>query len=171
MIHSIKVWIDARAVNVIAEQCFSNITRNAVNSVRFFLGIDDEIDDLLAKEEEDDNDDENEAGKSKANKQKELRAKLNGPKVKKQTKKVKREMKNAAKELKKLSEGASTDGKVVVDQSKDAGARKRKALPRFPAIELIHDPLAFIERLFKIVKAKVRRKKTLLGEIKTLTIR
>lgn len=96
-------------MNVIAEQCFSSITRNAVNAVRFFLGIDDEIDDLLAKEEDDDNDDENEGAKSKMEKQKELRAKLNGPKVRKQTKKVKREIKNAAKELKKMTEGGGVE--------------------------------------------------------------
>ncbi|KAI8575368.1 hypothetical protein K450DRAFT_262117 [Umbelopsis ramanniana AG] len=48
-----NVWNDAKTVNVIAEACFSPITKIAVTAIQFFLGNNDDQDD--------DSDDENDA--------------------------------------------------------------------------------------------------------------
>ena len=47
-----RIWTDARTVNVIATACISNESRLVKTGIRFFLGIEQLIDDDEANEDE-----------------------------------------------------------------------------------------------------------------------
>ncbi len=138
-----RVWTDARTVNVIASACFSTIARNAVVAMKFFLGIDVEIDKM--QEEVDDEEltgtIQNATMSEKIAKDKEA--------AKEVLRSGKRYQKNHAKKtrsrllgLKALQEGSNNN-------TIDTAEIKRLTSPRFPAIEMINDPQGFVERLFK----------------------
>lgn len=154
-----RVWTDARAVNVVAEACFSHIPRNAVAAARFFLGIDEEIDELLAKEEDDDEDEDDEPtgpggkkGGKQTSKSNKLRSSLKAPKIAKVTKKRMRLRRKTVAMLKRLEHQQSNTVLVL-----KTGEAKRMHAPRFPAIDLIHDPHNFAERLLRVVRNSTER--------------
>ncbi|KAH9256642.1 hypothetical protein BASA81_005146 [Batrachochytrium salamandrivorans] len=149
-----RVWNDARAVNVVADACFSKLNRNAVAAARFFLGIDNEIDEMLAEEEEDEEEKQmlSMSGKKARTKAVQLRAKLQMTgQVSKKTNRKKRLREKTMKELKRIENGP---GASAMPTSAEG---KRLYAPRFPAIELIFDPQSFVERLFKHVSTSNER--------------
>ena len=124
-----KVWTDARTVNVIANACFSDVPKVATGAMRFFLGIDQQIDAL--------ENDEDSVEREK------FLAEL--PKVKKTqhaklTRKRKRQMERAVKKVKKHR---------MKMRDKEAGEETMESKVLLKAIEMIHDPQSFTERLFK----------------------
>ena len=124
-----KVWTDARTVNVIANACFSDVPKVATGAMRFFLGIDQQIESL-------ENDDE-------AQERQKFEAEL--PKVKKRqhakmTRKRKRQMERAVRKVKKHR---------MKMRGKEMGEETAESKVLLKAIEIIHDPQSFTEKLFK----------------------
>ena len=122
-----RVWTDARTVNVISTACFATDSRLVVTGLRFFLGIDELIDDDEANVEG-----EKERGEA-AMKTLEKKGKKNVSK-------------NTGKKQKKL-EKAKNKAKRILN-----GDKQRTIGPRFPAIQLINDPQSFAEKLFARLK-------------------
>ena len=126
-----RVWIDTRTVNVIAEACFSKITKNVVVAIEFFLGIDRQIDADIAEQ--------------KALAQREIEQMgATSASIGSFSKKTRARLRKKEKIEKK--------GKKAPKILLNAETRRIEA-PRFPAIDMINDPQGFAERLFKRLKS------------------
>ncbi|CAG0879079.1 unnamed protein product [Cyprideis torosa] len=117
------VWKDAKTVNVIAETCFSSITKMMVGGLQFFLGKDE---DLKDPDSESDSDEEGKAGVNAAN----IREVMHASKCNKKSRKRKKQMARVKRMMKK--------------------AKQKEKAPsfNFSAFHLIHDPQDFSEKLF-----------------------
>ena len=121
-----RVWNDERTVNVIAEACFSEVQKVSIGAMRFFLGVEQEME----RRENDEDELERKVFMSELpSSKKRQHSKL--------TRKRKRQMERAAKKVKKF-------------RAKEKNARNPK--PLFRAIEIINNPQGFAERLFKHLK-------------------
>jgi len=121
-----RVWNDERTVNVIADACFSDTPKVAGAAMRFFLGIEQQMDQIEVYEE----------AAERALFESEL------PNAKKRqhskmTRKRKRQMERATNKVKKK-------------RQKMQGEKDPQLL--FKAIEMVNDPQGFAERLFKGLK-------------------
>ncbi len=118
-----RIWTDARTVNVIATACISNESRLVKTGIRFFLGIEQLIDDDEANEDEE---------QERASYAQEVLAKKTRIVHKKTGKRMRAKKK------------AEMKAKKVLNAEEE-----RKIGPRFPAIQLINDPQGLAEKLFK----------------------
>ncbi len=118
-----RIWTDARTVNVIATACISNESRLVKTGIRFFLGIEQLIDDDEANEDEE---------QERASYAQEVLAKKTRIVHKKTGKRMRAKRK------------AEMKAKKVLNAEEE-----RKIGPRFPAIQLINDPQGLAEKLFK----------------------
>ena len=118
-----RIWTDARTVNVIATACISEEPRLVITGIKFFLGIEQLIDDDEANEDEE---------HEKASHAQEVLAKKTRTVHKKTGKRMRAKRK------------AEMKAKKVLNSEEE-----RKIGPRFPAIQLINDPQGFAEKLFK----------------------
>ena len=114
-----RVWTDEKTVHVISLACFSPHTRIMVAALRFFLGL--PFYDDEAEEEEEERGTKNLSRKAVALKAEAMKG------VVKRRKKRQREIKRATRRLNRDSHAQHTD---------------------VEALQLIHDPQAFAERLF-----------------------
>ncbi|KGB76985.3 protein SDA1 [Cryptococcus deuterogattii R265] len=115
------VWTDAKTVSIVSLAAFHPNTKVQSAALHFFLGSENE--------DEDDSDDEDEVGEARRDVRKmEHRMEVSRGKRKKE-KQVKQLKKEASKKRKKRAEGAG-------------------ATPNFPALELLHDPQTFGEKLY-----------------------
>ena len=120
-----RVWTDAKTVNVIASACFSPRVRILVTALRFFLGLSFYDDD-----EQQDSDEEQE---KKAQSRRQL-TDMKG--VVKRRKRRERQVKRAVKKL-----------------QHDRRSRSEQQHSDVAAIQLLHDPQAFAERLFSRLRS------------------
>ncbi|RXG62333.1 Protein SDA1-like protein [Armadillidium vulgare] len=92
-----QVWNDAKTVNIIASACFSKITKVMVAAVKFFVSVDDELDESSDSESEDD---------MPSLQQVRLAARVNKKKTKniKKEEKVKKALKNKQKKNKQKAQ-------------------------------------------------------------------
>ncbi|KAN0011775.1 hypothetical protein ACTFIU_007342 [Dictyostelium citrinum] len=120
-----KIWHDTKTVNVISNGVFSKNSKILITTLNFFLHIDNP--DKPDEEEED------EAIKEK-------RAKDNFRK------------KSLAHRVGKKTKGRITRlAKSKVDLKKAKQEEDNKLQPNFPAIELIHDPQGYCDKLFNVL--------------------
>ncbi|KAM9983902.1 hypothetical protein ACTFIY_000633 [Dictyostelium cf. discoideum] len=120
-----KIWHDTKTVNVISNGVFSKNSKILITTLNFFLHIDNP--DKPDEEEED------EAVKEK-------RAKDNFRK------------KSLAHRVGKKTKGRITRlAKSKVDLKKAKQEEDNKLQPNFPAIELIHDPQGYCDKLFNVL--------------------
>ncbi|GAM26493.1 hypothetical protein SAMD00019534_096680, partial [Acytostelium subglobosum LB1] len=121
-----KIWHDTKTVNVICNGVFSKNTKIVATTLNFFLHIDN-------PDKKDDSDVEESKQQDAAKRN--MKAAALAHKVAKKTKsRVKR------------AEKAKTDYKKLME------ANEKKSDPNFPAIELIHDPQTYAERLFSVLR-------------------
>ena len=137
-----RIWTDAKTVNVVASACFSKHEKIVVSGVHFFLGIDQQID-SLEEEEEEQKEEAKVAQMGEKGKIDSVLKKRNA--MKHHSKRTRARVRKEQKEEKAL--------KRVLTAKMNAVEQKRAVAPRFPAIELMNDPQAFVERLFKQLKA------------------
>eukprot|EP01117_Protostelium_nocturnum_P009869 TRINITY_DN3518_c0_g3_i2.p1 TRINITY_DN3518_c0_g3~~TRINITY_DN3518_c0_g3_i2.p1 ORF type:complete len:598 (-),score=268.80 TRINITY_DN3518_c0_g3_i2:559-2352(-) len=122
-----KIWNDIKTVNAISTGLFTKNSKIITAALEFFLG----------SPELEDSDDEEEDEAQKTKKQKKVHQKLKiGKKTRGTTKKLEKELKRLAK-------------------SKEKGAEKYKV--NFPAIELIHDPQGYGERVFNALRKSTEK--------------
>ncbi|KAN0043117.1 hypothetical protein ACTA71_010754 [Dictyostelium dimigraforme] len=120
-----KIWHDTKTVNVISNGVFSKNSKILITTLNFFLHIDNP--------DKPDEEDEEEAIKEK-------RAKDNFRK------------KSLAHRVGKKTKGRITRlAKSKVDLKKAKQEEDNKLQPNFPAIELIHDPQGYCEKLFNVL--------------------
>ncbi|KYQ89192.1 SDA1 domain-containing protein [Tieghemostelium lacteum] len=121
-----KVWHDTKTVNVISNGVFSKNSKIIITTLNFFLHIDnpDRVD----------SDDENEASKKDKAKEKYRKSSLS-LKVGKKTKSRQTRLNKTKSDFKKAKE-----------------EELKKLNPNFPAIELIHDPQGYCEKLFNLLQ-------------------
>ncbi|KAK5575873.1 hypothetical protein RB653_007007 [Dictyostelium firmibasis] len=120
-----KIWHDTKTVNVISNGVFSKNSKILITTLNFFLHIDNP--------DKPDEDDEEEAVKEK-------RAKDNFRK------------KSLAHRVGKKTKGRVTRlAKSKVDLKKAKQEEENKYQPNFPAIELIHDPQGYCDKLFNVL--------------------
>ncbi|EGC37656.1 hypothetical protein DICPUDRAFT_149732 [Dictyostelium purpureum] len=120
-----KIWHDTKTVNVISNGIFSKNSKIIITTLNFFLHIDNPD-----KEDEEDVEDA----------QKEQRAKDNYRK------------KSLSNRVGKKTKGRQTRlSKSKVDLKKAKQNEEKKGQPNFPAIELIHDPQGYCDKLFNVL--------------------
>lgn len=122
-----QIWNDAKTVNVIANACFSKVTKVVAMALQFFLGKDVERE----SENESSSDDDD-----KKNEQQILLGLRVGKKTRKREKRSNRALKAIRKEKKKSNKSSSGEN----------------GTPHFSALFLIYDPHDFAEKLFKLVE-------------------
>ncbi|KAJ1984676.1 Severe Depolymerization of Actin [Dimargaris verticillata] len=115
------IWDDAKTANIIAEACFSPVTKIMVAAVQFFLGNDDNLDD-------------GEDGSDSEAEQEPL------PNI--------RKMQHSAKVGKKKKSKARLYDKALARVRKGNSANGKAGVCNFSAIHLLHDPQSFTERLY-----------------------
>ena len=121
-----RVWTDGKTVSVLVTACFSPHIKIAVTALRFFLGLQ-----FYDEEEEDSDADESKQGTKRHG----LALKAEAMKgVVKRRKKRERQIKRATRRLQR-------------------DANRRTVHTDVAAIELIHDPQAFAERLFSRLRS------------------
>eukprot|EP01132_Coremiostelium_polycephalum_P002434 gene2434-3004_t len=120
-----KIWHDAKTVNVIKDGLFSKNSKIIITTLNFFLHIDnpDKVD----------SDDEEEAGKETRAKEKFRKMSLSN-RVGKKTKGRKTRLSKSKMDLKKVRQ-----------------EEENKTQPNFPAIELIHDPQGYCDKIFNML--------------------
>ncbi|KAJ1971415.1 Severe Depolymerization of Actin [Dimargaris xerosporica] len=115
------IWDDAKTANIIAEACFSPVTKIMVAAVQFFLGNDD-------------NPDDGEDGSDSEAEQEPL------PNI--------RKMQHCAKVGKKKKSKTRQYDKALARVRKSNAADNKAGGCNFSAIHLLHDPQSFTERLY-----------------------
>ncbi len=118
-----RIWSDANTVNVVANAVFHKSSRITVAALKFFMGHDDVDSDV-------DSDEEEEASMELATREDIYKAFKKGTKASKRKKQLK--LKRAQMAMKKLQKAHQDKGKTY----------------SFTAIQLLHDPQGFGERLF-----------------------
>jgi protein SDA1 len=121
-----RVWLDARTVNVLATACLSDKMKVSVGALRFFLGIEERMEELEEEEK----------------KEEEKRLESGGGNVvieKIHSKKTRAKAREILQARKKMIKGK----KQLANKAPE---------PRFPAIDLVYDPQGFVEKLFKKLK-------------------
>ncbi|KAH9066597.1 protein required for actin cytoskeleton organization and cell cycle progression [Lactarius vividus] len=116
------VWDDAKSVAIVAAGCFHPVTKVQSASLHFFLGGDEE-----SEGSEDESEDDTVDVKSLEHKRE-----------------VKKKTRSGDKKMRKVL-------KAAVESTK----RKRKGAgntPNFPAIQLLHDPQSFGEKLYELLQ-------------------
>ena len=136
-----RIWTDAKTVNVVASACFSKHEKIVLTGIHFFLGIDQQID-SLEEEEEEQKEEDKVAQMGEQGKADRVLKKRNA--MKHHSKRTRARVRKEQKEEKAL--------KRVLTAKMNAVEQKRAVAPRFPAIELLNDPQAFVEKLFKKLK-------------------
>ncbi|KAJ1821133.1 Severe Depolymerization of Actin [Coemansia sp. RSA 2599] len=153
-----NIWTDAKAINVIAQACFSPITKVMMTAVQFFLHPqkpdgDDDSDSEAEKTPE------KAATKSSAN----FRLIQHMTNVNKKTKARMRALERAARLQKRTQ--AKKDGQILdYDEEDDEAANKKKKKKaqmsaNFDVLSLIHDPQGFAEKLFARVQSSAKATK------------
>jgi protein SDA1 len=122
-----KVWTDARTVNMIGKACLSPSTRVSVAAINFFLGIETKM-----HEDEDE-----EKATEKAPQEIDYHA---------HSKKTKKRQRHVQKQVEQ-------NAKLRRENQKQTGAN----VPLFPAIQMLHDPQALAEKLFKKLRQSGER--------------
>ncbi|THD22029.1 Protein required for actin cytoskeleton organization and cell cycle progression [Fasciola hepatica] len=118
----LNVWNDSRTANLIADACLAKRKKVYAPAVRFFLGQD------VAADEKD-SDSESESDTQKETKIKQLRLGHRvGCKTKRREKRLERNIKN-------------------VEKAEERKSSKQNSLTNLAAINLLHDPQTFAERL------------------------
>ena len=121
-----RIWNDQQTVNIVADGCFAKEMKICVASLRFFLGIENDI----AKEDEKEEEDYEDYGFSKS------------MKIHQHSKKTKSRIRHNNEVEKK---------KKKMRQRKAMGGKARK--PLLKAIELVRDPQSFAEKLFRVLRS------------------
>ncbi|KAJ1666020.1 Severe Depolymerization of Actin [Coemansia sp. RSA 1813] len=138
-----NIWTDAKAVNVIAQACFSPITKIMVTAVQFFLSP------RKKSKDGDESESETEEGQKESRSRRSIQLVLHQSKINKKTKHRKRllEKANRARKLNQArDEGILNDDE---DDYNGDNKGKSKAPPvSFDVLSLIHDPQGFSEKLF-----------------------
>jgi protein SDA1 len=121
-----RIWTGARTVNAVADVCLSKRSTLSRTACRFFLGIDHLIDADQAEEDEDD---------QKIVKHAKMLSERTGS-VSKKTRSSKRKKAKQIKKAKKI-------------QQKQNAEDQRLDNPRWPAIDLLHDPQGFVDKMYR----------------------
>ena len=124
-----RIWTGARTVNAVASVCLSKDSGLARAGVRFFLGIDHLID---ADQDEEDDETRDLVAHAK------MLSERTGS-VSKKTRSRKRRKAAAITKAKKIQQKMSAEEKRLDDV-------------RWPAIDLLHDPQGFVDKLYKRVR-------------------
>eukprot|EP00924_Labyrinthula_sp_SR-Ha-C_P008208 snap_masked-scaffold_11-processed-gene-6.25-mRNA-1 protein AED:0.28 eAED:0.29 QI:0/-1/0/1/-1/1/1/0/720 len=143
-----RILIDGKTVNVIASGLKLKTTKLVRVCVGYFLGIDEAID-SLEQDEADEREEQFAAsagGKNGENILQLLQKKKNARRHSKKTRAKERLDKKETKLLLKYKRDAHAQQLATMGNLAEV---KRKAEPRFAAIELINDPLSLVEVLFK----------------------
>ncbi|KAJ2371456.1 Severe Depolymerization of Actin, partial [Coemansia sp. RSA 2603] len=144
------IWTDAKAVNVIAQACFSPITKIMMTAVQFFLHPQKQSSDGDGSGSEGEDDKDKPAKTSSVN----LRLVQHMSNVNRKTKSRQRALERATRLQRRMQ--AKRDGRIVdSDEEEDAASKKSRkkrqaaqAALRFDVLSLIHDPQGFVEKLF-----------------------
>ncbi|KAJ2744366.1 Severe Depolymerization of Actin [Coemansia sp. BCRC 34301] len=144
-----NIWTDAKAVNVIAQACFSPITKVMMTAVQFLLNP------QRRSGDNDDSDSEAENGGSTKKKFVNIQMIQHQSNVNKKTKYRTRVMSRVAaahrrEQAKKLGQLPTSDDE---DDDEVSGGKKKKRnagkpVVNFDVLSLIHDPQGFVEKLF-----------------------
>ncbi|KAJ2232309.1 Severe Depolymerization of Actin [Coemansia sp. RSA 485] len=147
-----NIWTDAKAINVIAQACFSPITKVMMTAVQFFLHP------QKPDSGNDDSDSETEKTPEKAATKSSTNYRLvqHMTNVNKKTKARMRALERAARLQKRTQ--AKKDGQIIdYDEEDDATSKKNKkkaqSSANFDVLSLIHDPQGFAEKLFARVQS------------------
>eukprot|EP00946_MAST-07B_sp_MAST-7B-sp1_P004381 g4381.t1 len=124
-----RVWMGARTVNAVAGVCLSKDSSLARAAVRFFLGIDH----LIDADQEDEDDETRELV---------AHAKMLSERTGSVSKKTRARKRRKAREI--------TKAKKI--QQKMTAEDRRLDDVRWPAIDLLHDPQGFVDKLYKRVR-------------------
>ena len=153
-----RVWDGARAVNIIAQAVFSAKAKVSLAAVHFFLGIEEAMADVVDSDDDDEDD-----GKAAAMLQRKTQMDLRSINYHQHAKKTRANMRKTRKALKKrkklIHQKVIRDGGIAAAELEAAREKKLERAhadmvnhARFPALELIHDPQAFVEKLFARLK-------------------
>jgi len=121
-----KIWHDTKTVNVISTGVFSKNAKILVTTLKFFLHVDNP--------DKKDDDEEEQATKEQKAKDKMRKMSLS-MRVGKKTKGRKSRLVKSKTDLKKAK-----------------SEEESKSLPNFPAIELLHDPQGYCDKLFNVLQ-------------------
>ncbi|KAJ2547884.1 Severe Depolymerization of Actin, partial [Coemansia sp. RSA 1933] len=135
-----NIWTDAKAVNVIAQACFSPITKIMVTAVQFFLSP------QKKSKDGDESDSEAEEGQKESMSRKNIQQVMHQSKINKKTKHRKRLLEKANR-ARKLNQ-AREEGTLKEDDDAEPNGKKKGAPVAFDVLSLIHDPQGFAEKLF-----------------------
>ncbi len=125
-----RIWTGARTVNAVAGVCLSKRSVLSRAAVRFFLGIDHLIDADMQEEDEE-------------SRELVAHAKMISERTGSVSKKTRSRKRRKARELSKAKK---------VQQQMLTGEDKRLENVRWPAIDLLHDPQGFSEKLYRKVR-------------------
>jgi len=154
-----RVWDGARTVNIIAQAVFSSKAKVSLAAVHFFLGIEEAMSNVVDSDEDEEDD-----GKLAAARQRKSQMNLASIDFHSYSKKTRSRMRKTRKALKKrkklihakvIRDGGIAGAELEAAREKKRAQAERDVLnhSRFPALELIHDPQAFAEKLFARLKA------------------
>ncbi|KAJ1906371.1 Severe Depolymerization of Actin [Coemansia sp. IMI 209127] len=137
-----NIWTDAKAVNVIAQACFSPITKIMVTAVQFFLSP------QKKSKDGDESESETEEGQKESRSRRNIQQVLHQSKINKKTKHRKRLLEKATR-ARRLNQ-AREEGTLKEDDADETNlSGKGKGPPvAFDVLSLIHDPQGFAEKLF-----------------------
>ena len=121
-----RIWTGARTVNAVADVCLSKRSTLSRTAVRFFLGIDHLID---ADQAEEDDDEKAIVAQAK------VISERTGS-VSKKTRSSKRRKAKFQKKAKKIQQKMNAEDQRLDD-------------PRWPAIDLLHDPQGFADKMYR----------------------
>ena len=126
------MWNDTNTVNIVAQACLSDFAKISVGGIRFFLGINREMIQLEEQEEEA----RREGGAADAANQV---TREQASRMHQHSKPTRKRMRRKAKALAQV-------------KKRLAGHRATQVL--FPAIEVLHDPNGFVDKLFRKLKKR-----------------
>ncbi|KAJ1954134.1 Severe Depolymerization of Actin, partial [Linderina pennispora] len=158
------IWTDAKAVNVIAQACFSPITKVMMTAVQFFLNP------IKKKSDGDESDSDGDVDNSKAgSRYVPLSMVQHQSNVTKKTKYRKRKLERIERQYKR--EQAKRTGAYFDDDAEEKKGKKKQVVVNFEAISLIHDPQGFTEKLFGKVHAATTATKRGGGSVERFEVR
>jgi protein SDA1 len=132
-----RMWDDDHAVNIIGTACFSRQNKVRGTAINFLLGIDDEVEDSQE-------DDFGLGGAGQGAKGGGEAKRIKPTQVLLAKKHKKKALRKALKLQTRADERARLEGQ--------GGGRAARATPRFPALDRLHDPQAFAERLLALLR-------------------
>ena len=127
-----RVWNDTNTVNIVAQACLSDFAKISVGGIRFFLGINREMVQIEEEEEEA----RKEGGAADAANQV---TREQASRMHQHSKPTRKRMRRKAKAL---------------AQVKKRNTANRTSQVLFPAIEVLHDPNGFVDKLFRKLKKR-----------------